>query len=33
MTSSTKPEVHNVSQSRQRRTVSRPLETCIKILV
>ena len=31
MTSSTKPEVHNVSQRRQRRTEPRPQETWIKL--
>jgi len=31
MTSSTKPEVHNVSQRRQRKTESRSQATCVKI--
>jgi len=31
MTSSLKPEVHNVSQCRQRRTEPRPRATCTKI--
>jgi len=30
MTSSTKPEVHNVSQRRQRKTGPRPQATCEK---
>jgi len=30
MTSSTKPEVHNVSQRRQRKTDTRPQATCTK---
>jgi len=30
VTSSTKPEVHNVSQRRQKRTEPRPQGTCIK---
>jgi len=31
LTSSTKPEIHNVSQCRQRRTEPRPQATCIKM--
>jgi len=30
MTSSVKPEVHNISQSRQRRTEPRPQAICTK---
>jgi len=33
MTSSTKPEVHNVTQHRRRRTEPRPQATCTKNLV
>jgi len=33
MTSSVKPEVHNVLQRCQRKTEPRPQTTCIKILV
>ena len=33
MTSSIKPEVHNISQRRQQRTEPRPQRICIKIVV
>ena len=33
MTSSIKPEVHNISQRRQRRTEPRPQAACVKKLV
>jgi len=33
MTSSIKPEVHNISQCHQRRTEPQPQATCIKNLV
>jgi len=33
MTSSTKPEVHNISQRRQRKAEPGPLATCIKRLI
>ena len=33
MTSSTKPEVHNISQRRQKKNAPRPQATCVKNLV